>query len=120
MLHLDTSSVGSHLASGRRSRLRAVLVDPGRSPTIRPAPLGRVMVVSFAGGGSGAAVVGGGLVAVWAVLEAGRSAGQLGVPSLTQHPAKQGPNQHGGKRANPGQGADIAPLGPGGGDPEAA
>ena len=111
------------LASGRRLRLRAVLVDPGRSPTIRPALLGLVAVgrvtigpvtvVSLAGRGSGAAVVGGRLVAVWAVVGAGRPAGQLGVPPLTEQPAKQGANQHGHKRADAGQGADVAPLGTG-------
>src|SRR5215218_1809395 len=109
---------------GRPSGPWAVLVDPGRSATIRlvtfgPVAFSRVTVVSFAGQGSGSAVVGGGLIAVWAVLGAGRPAGQLGVPSLTEHPAKQGANQHGGKRADSGQGADVAPLGTGGGNSQA-
>jgi hypothetical protein len=141
--------IGWHLEMTKAGKGRSgpwvVLVDPGRSATIRlatfrpvtfgpvtfgpvrfsrvtfsPVTFSRVTVVRFTGRGSGTTVVGGRLIAVWAVLGAGRPAGQLGVPSLTEHPAKQGANQHCGKRADSGQGADVAPLGPGGGNSQAA
>jgi hypothetical protein len=50
-------------ASGRLSGPWAVLVDPGRSATIRPVTFGQITVISFAGRGGDGAVVRGRLIA---------------------------------------------------------